>query len=96
LFDEKGGESARTCARIGLREDNIDTGDAAVGHPTLCAIQDVTVALAARLGLNACSVRSSLRLGESESAENFPGSKATKVFFFLLLRAVFGDGYCRE
>ena len=66
----------RAGGRIGLREDDVDARDAAIGYPGFCAIEDVMITLARGAGLDSGGVRAGLRLGEAEGAENFAAREA--------------------
>src|SRR5580704_10990615 len=75
-LDEKGADAAAACGGIGLREDDVETGDAAVGDPGFGSVQDVVVAVTDGAGLDSGGVGARLRFREAEGAENFAAGEA--------------------
>ncbi len=85
-FDEEGGDAAAACCGIGLGENDVEAGDAAVGDPGFGAVQDVVIAIADGAGLDSGSVGAGLRFGEAEGAENFAAGEAARDIFSFVRR----------
>src|SRR5208282_6287615 len=90
-LDEKRSDAARAGLRVGLREHNVDAGEAAVRHPALCAVQNVRIAIADGARLDSGGVGTGLRLGEAEGAENFTAREPQQVLLLLRVAAVLQD-----
>ncbi len=90
-LDQKGGDAAAAGCGVGLREDDVDAGDSAVGDPGFCAVEDVVIAFAHGAGLDSGGVGAGLRFGEAEGAENFAAGEAAEIFFLLRFGAGFPE-----
>src|SRR5712671_1497875 len=75
-LDEKGGDSLPASFRIGFGKNDEAAGYAAVGHPSLGAIQRVAAFAFHGARLNSGGVGTGLRLGEAKRAEDFSGRHA--------------------
>src|SRR5580704_6992963 len=67
------GHAARSLCRIGLRHDDDEIGDLAVGNKSLRAADAVAVAVAARRGANGLQVRARAGLAHGDGAHAFAG-----------------------
>ena len=72
-------------ALVGLRPDDGDVGDGAVGDPHLATVEHPVVAVAAGAGAHAGRVRPVVGLGQAEAADRLTGGHARQPLRLLLL-----------
>src|SRR5712692_11470932 len=82
-FDQKSRNALPARFRIGLRKNDEDAGDAAVGHPSLRAVQPVAAVALHRARLNSRRIGAGLWLGQAKRAEDFAGGHGAQIFFLL-------------
>src|SRR5690606_10647418 len=95
VLDLLGGEAGRALlhdealdALVGLRPDDGDVGQVAVGDPHLRAVEHPVAAILAGVGLHVGRVGAAVRLGQAEAADHLAGGHARQPLPPLLLRAV--------
>ena len=90
------GDEEAADALVGLRPDDGDVGDRAVGDPHLLAVQDPVVAVAAGAGPHRAGVRAGVGLGQAEAADRLAGGHPRQPLLLLLLRAPAPDREHRQ
>jgi hypothetical protein len=86
--DEADAAMGRVRFRIGLRDDDDQVGDLAVGDENLRPVDDVAVAVAPRRGLYRRKVRAGARLGHPDREDDLAADCARKVAALLLFGSV--------
>ena len=76
---------------IGLRPDDRDLGQIAVGDPHLGAIDDPIPAITAGVGLHVGRIGATMWFGQAKAADDFASGHARQPFAFLLLAAIGKD-----
>ena len=84
FLDDHRGDSFFPFRRIGIHVNDRRVGRAAIGDPRFRAVDDVTVALLHRLGLQRRRVGARLRLGQRVATDLFPSRKRQQKLLFLL------------
>src|SRR5690606_25187287 len=86
-----GGHDEALDAVFGLRPDNGDVGQVAVGDPHLGAVDHPVAAIPARVRLHVRRIGAAMRLGQAKAADDLTGSHARQPLAPLLVAAVGED-----
>ena len=105
-LDRRGGQSAHAffqnesprspVVRVGLRPNDEEVGDGAVGNPRLFAVQPKAAAGFFGAGTHRAGVGSAVGLGESEAADEFARRHSREIFALLRVVAEGENGMHRQ